>query len=118
MPQGAKPSASIEVMYAHLNSIDVKPMQIVKRGQKIGTIGNANGLYKAHLHWEVRRIIGLGLGAGYDPAAEDTVWLHPTQTVLPWRGADAAPPKMRKVPPSQRVEWGTTAPGHSFLPPP
>jgi murein DD-endopeptidase MepM/ murein hydrolase activator NlpD len=108
---GGKSLLAYEVMYAHLDTMDVKPTQMVKRGQKIGTIGNAHGLYKAHLHWEIRRVIGLGLGSGFDPTAEDTVWLNPTQTILPWRGESAEPPKMRKVPPSQRVEWGTTAPG-------
>ena len=52
LPEGQFPPF-VEVMYAHLGRIDVKQFQIVKRGQQIGTIGNVDGLYKAHLRWEV-----------------------------------------------------------------
>jgi murein DD-endopeptidase MepM/ murein hydrolase activator NlpD len=39
--------------YAHLNSIDVKPGQKVRRGEKIGT-GGSTGLSTApHLHYEI-----------------------------------------------------------------
>jgi murein DD-endopeptidase MepM/ murein hydrolase activator NlpD len=61
LPDGRYPPF-VEVMYAQLNSFDVAGGQFVKRGQQIGTVGNANGLYKAHLHWEVRNWVGMGLG--------------------------------------------------------
>ncbi|MBL4587365.1 MAG: M23 family peptidase, partial [Flavobacteriales bacterium] len=37
----------------------------IRRGQKIGTIGNADGTYWAHLHLELRTTIDMGLGGGY-----------------------------------------------------
>ncbi|PTY03066.1 hypothetical protein DB346_07375 [Verrucomicrobia bacterium LW23] len=112
-PTGTPVPAAVEVMYSHLDTMAVQPMQMVKRGDKIGTVGNANGLYKAHLHWEVRRVVGLGLASSLDPMAPDTIWLPPTPTILRYRGESAAPPKMRKVPPTERLEWGSTAPSSS-----
>jgi murein DD-endopeptidase MepM/ murein hydrolase activator NlpD len=55
----------IESLYAHLNSITVTPKTVIKRGDKIGTIGNVNGLYLAHLHLEIRDKINQPIGKGY-----------------------------------------------------
>ncbi len=55
----------IESVYAHMNNIQVKPGDLLRRGDKIGTIGTANGRYLAHLHLEVRSFINMSLGPGY-----------------------------------------------------
>ena len=55
----------IEAVYAHMHSINVKAGDLIKRGQQIGTIGNANGRYSAHLHLEMRSFINMSLGPGY-----------------------------------------------------
>lgn len=55
----------IESVYAHLHNIQVKPGDLLRRGDKIGTIGNANGRYMAHLHLEMRNFINMSLGPGY-----------------------------------------------------
>ncbi|MBL9184660.1 MAG: protein kinase [Verrucomicrobiaceae bacterium] len=50
-----------ESSYHHLQERLVKAGDSVKRGQKIGTMGNANGLYAVHLHFELRKTPGMGL---------------------------------------------------------
>jgi murein DD-endopeptidase MepM/ murein hydrolase activator NlpD len=39
----------------------VRRGQAVTRGQKIATMGNAHGLYDAHLHLEIRRNLEIGM---------------------------------------------------------
>ncbi|MFN0202317.1 MAG: M23 family metallopeptidase [Bacteroidia bacterium] len=55
----------VESVYAHLQNMNVKQGQIVKKGQIIGTMGNADGKFQAHLHLEIRTQAGLPLGIGY-----------------------------------------------------
>jgi murein DD-endopeptidase MepM/ murein hydrolase activator NlpD len=96
----------VEVMYAELNSIEVKPGQLVKRGERIGTVGNANATYQAHLHWEVRQAVGMGLGPGFQSGA--TGWLGPSDFVVAHRGDRAKQPLQVKVlTPAERTGWGT-----------
>jgi murein DD-endopeptidase MepM/ murein hydrolase activator NlpD len=96
----------VEVMYAQLNSIDVKPGQFVKRGQRIGTVGNANGTYQAHLHWEVRQTVGMGVGPGFQAGASG--WLGPSEFISAHRGDRANQPLLPKVlDKTQRDGWGT-----------
>lgn len=66
----------IESLYAHLDTMLVDSGVTVKRGQQIGTIGDAHGAYAAHLHFEIRSDIHLPVGGGY---GEDTAgYLDPT----------------------------------------
>lgn len=65
----ADSKGSHESLYAHLDTMLVASGDIVTRGQQVGTIGTADGAYLAHLHLEIRTIIGLPLGGGY---ASDT----------------------------------------------
>jgi len=55
----------VESVYAHLQNIQVKTGDLVRRGDKIGSIGTANGRYLAHLHLELRNFINMSLGPGY-----------------------------------------------------
>ncbi len=66
----------IETLYAHCDEIKVKKGDFVKKGDLIGTIGNADGYYKAHLHFEMRHDMTLPLGGGYSDNYEG--YLNPT----------------------------------------
>ncbi len=52
---------NIDALYGHLNSMLVRRGQTITRGQKIATMGNAHGLYDAHLHLEIRKNIEIGM---------------------------------------------------------
>lgn len=52
-------------MYAHCDTIYVKAGDWVKCGDCIGTIGNADGLYRPHLHIEIRSDVKIEYGVGY-----------------------------------------------------
>lgn len=64
-----------ESFYAHLDEIAVQEGMILRRGSLVGTIGDANGHYIAHLHFEMRERIGLPHGPGY--STETAGWISP-----------------------------------------
>jgi murein DD-endopeptidase MepM/ murein hydrolase activator NlpD len=69
----------IESLYGHLKIILVKQGDIVKKGQQIGTMGNVDGMYYAHLHLEIRDTIDMSIGGGY---SKDTPgFFNPTQFI-------------------------------------
>ncbi len=99
---------SVEAMYAQLQEMDVKPGDFVKAGQKIGTVGNAGGIYQgmAHLHWEVRDTVGLGLGLGFSDNRDG--WMNPSEFLAAHRGTRTGQPLQVKVlAPNERAGWGT-----------
>jgi murein DD-endopeptidase MepM/ murein hydrolase activator NlpD len=61
---------NVDSLYGHLDKILVRRGQAVKRGQQIAAIGNAHGLYDAHLHLEVRKNIAIGMSR--DKFAQDS----------------------------------------------
>jgi murein DD-endopeptidase MepM/ murein hydrolase activator NlpD len=52
---------NIDALYGHLNSILVHRGQSVLRGQQVATMGTAHGVYDAHLHFEIRKNIEIGM---------------------------------------------------------
>lgn len=60
-----KDGKTFQTMYAHLLKIDVALGSLVGRGQKIAAVGTANGVYPAHLHYEIRTGPGVDIGSGY-----------------------------------------------------
>lgn len=69
----------VESLYAHCNEMFVTENEWVSVGDKIGTIGNAHGRYKAHLHLELRDRVGLSIGKGYDSNTEG--YIDPTEFI-------------------------------------
>ncbi|GAA3516134.1 peptidoglycan DD-metalloendopeptidase family protein [Aquimarina addita] len=68
-----------ESLYAHCDTIVIKKGGFIKKGTLIGTIGNAHGIYMAHLHLELRSNIFMDIGGGY--ATDTTGFLDPTQFI-------------------------------------
>lgn len=69
----------VESLYAHCDTMLVRTGDWVKRGQKIGTIGNAHGSYWAHLHLELRTTVDMDLGGGY--SEETKGFTDPTEFI-------------------------------------
>lgn len=82
-----------ESLYAHLDRIDVTVGSPVRRGDRIGGIGDAHGRYIAHLHFEIRATAGADLGGGY--GAPDQSQLDPTAFIDAHRPHPNAPPRPR-----------------------
>ncbi len=79
-------------MYAHLKSIHVAYGSIVSRGKRIATVGTANGIYPAHLHFEIKDFSDPFIGPGYqkdspgssiDPSATIARSSNPDSSQLP-----------------------------------
>jgi hypothetical protein len=77
----------IQTLYAHLENILVSPSQLVHRGQQIGTVGTAGGLYLAHLHFEVRQGPYINPSVGYADSPLNR--LSPEKFLAERRGAPA-----------------------------
>ena len=75
----------VQSYYAHVEEMLVAPGQNVRRGEKVATVGSANGRYLAHLHFEMREFITPFVGPGY---REDTRgWINPSEFIARHRGA-------------------------------
>ncbi len=76
-PDGTK----LNSLYGHLQTI-AKTQGSVSRREQIGTIGNAEGRYMCHLHFELRSSdcpIGIAAGAGY--ADDRHGWIDPSEFI-------------------------------------
>lgn len=58
---------TVDAFFAHLNAIRVRCGDRVTRGEEIGTIGTAHGLYPAHLHFEIRKKLDIGTNRASSP---------------------------------------------------
>jgi len=76
----------VESFYAHLDKIEIHVGQRVRRGQRIGKVGNAGGRYPAHLHFELRAAPSLDCGAGYADSALDRI--SGEASLIQWRGRE------------------------------
>ncbi len=64
----------VDSLYGHLLSFSVRPGQIVKRGQQIARMGNNRGMYDAHLHFEMRKNINVGMYRSSFPRDWSVYW--------------------------------------------
>lgn len=77
----ATDGTKIQSLYGHLESIN-KATGEVKKREQIGTVGNANGRYMCHLHFEIRWAacpMWNQTGAGY--ADDKTGWIDPSEFI-------------------------------------
>jgi murein DD-endopeptidase MepM/ murein hydrolase activator NlpD len=74
----------VQSYYGHVETILVARKQRVRRGDQIATIGTADGIYWAHLHFEMREFTTPFIGPGY---REDTRgWIDPSAFIAAHRG--------------------------------
>ncbi len=73
-----------DTLNGHLNEIFVKDGQKIKKGDKIGTIGSNFGMYPAHLHFELRLNITIGMQRSSVPS-DMTNWADPTAFINKYR---------------------------------
>jgi hypothetical protein len=71
----------VDSLYGHLDDILVREGQRVSRGDKVGTIGTAHGHYPAHLHFEMRKDIRVGMFRSSFPRDYRT-YFDPTQFII------------------------------------
>jgi len=76
---GGGPEWLVESLYAHLEEVLVRRGDSVRRGERLGSMGNVGGLYAAHLHLEIRGWPGLPLGGGY--GAPGASYMDPTELI-------------------------------------
>lgn len=69
-----------DALYGHLQRMPVRVGQQVKRGEQVGTIGNNRGMYSAHLHFELRHNIRIGMHGRSFPATLEH-WADPTEFI-------------------------------------
>jgi murein DD-endopeptidase MepM/ murein hydrolase activator NlpD len=73
----------VEAIYAHLERMDVKTGESIKRGQQLGTIGFGARSNPSHLHFELRdRPLPLGGGYADEPPPG---YLDPTVHIRAYR---------------------------------
>lgn len=77
----AEDGTKIRTLYGHLESIGRTSGSVARREQ-IGTVGNANGRYKCHLHFELRWSecpLWDQVGPGYSDAVHG--WIDPSEFI-------------------------------------
>lgn len=77
-PAPGDPIKTVDSLYGHLDAILVQEGQQVARGQQIATMGTAHGQYDAHLHFEIRKNLTVGMCRSAFPRDFQTYW-DPTQ---------------------------------------
>jgi len=89
----------VDSLYGHNRKMLVKKGDYVTRGQQIATMGNNRGMYPAHLHFEIRHNLSVGMQR---TSVEKTLtnWADPTAFIKKYR-------KLKKEWRKQAVPTGT-----------
>lgn len=74
----------VDSLYGHLDKIQVKVGQQVKRGDQIGTMGTNFGMYPSHLHFEIRYNLSTGMHRNSVPSNYAN-WADPTKFINKFR---------------------------------
>ncbi len=95
----------IHSMYAHLLSTHVSYMEQIPRGYVIGTVGQADVGYLAHLHLEMRESDGVSPFLSGYPSLTQHDRLNPTQVIQSYmaKGADLYNPSVLDIAQVTRV---------------
>jgi murein DD-endopeptidase MepM/ murein hydrolase activator NlpD len=99
---------TVDALYGHLDTMLVRRGQAVARGQKIATMGNAHGLYDAHLHLEIRRNLEIGMSRAAF-AKDFSNYYDPTQFIQTHRhlqgGGKSYRVAMNTFTRDERIRW-------------
>ena len=79
---------AVDSLYGHLERIVVREGQQIKRGDQIGTIGTNRGMYDAHLHFEMRKNLNVGIDRMQFPRDNSVYW-SPTPFINAHRSLQA-----------------------------
>ncbi|MFT5882418.1 MAG: murein DD-endopeptidase MepM/ murein hydrolase activator NlpD [Crocinitomicaceae bacterium] len=74
----------VDSLYGHNRKMLVKIGDKVKRGQQISTMGNNRGMYMAHLHFEIRHNLKIGMMRS-SAASTYSNWADPTAFIKKYR---------------------------------
>jgi hypothetical protein len=74
----------VDSLYGHLLDFQVRKGDLVKRGQLIARMGSNRGMYPAHLHFEMRKNIKVGMFRSSFPRDWSVYW-SPTEFVAAHR---------------------------------
>jgi len=96
----------VDSLYGHLDRILTRYGLHVRRGQQIGTIGTGGGLYEAHLHFELRKDLRVGMARHRFPRDDRTYW-DPTSFILAHRKLTTTTPTTQ-IPVNTFVEFALT----------
>jgi Peptidase family M23 len=77
----------VDSLYGHLLDFTVRAGQTIKRGQQIARMGSNRGMYPAHLHFEMRKNINVGMYRSSFPRDWSVYW-SPTEFVAAHRTCD------------------------------
>ncbi len=87
----------VDSLYGHLNEIKTTLGAQVARGELIGTIGSNRGMYPAHLHFEMRKDLRVGMFRSSFPRDFSVYW-DPTQFIAMRRVLDHGNGRFVSVP--------------------